>query len=489
MLLTTSHLPADTSEPVLDTTVGGVLRAAAAEAPDLVALVEGVADPAARRRWTYAELLSDAERAAQAFLARFEPGEHVAIWAPNIPEWTIAAFGAALAGLTLVTLNPAYKASELRYVLDQSQAAGLLMVSEFRGNPMAEAFASVRPELPGVREVVDLARFAEFLDSGDVPAELPEVLPDDPAQIQYTSGTTGFPKGALLRHRAITNNARLCMNRLGFGPGDAWVNAMPLFHTAGCVVSTLGPIQARGRIILVPWFDPGLFFDLVEQEGGTASLLVPTMLVACLEHDSFPKRDLSSLRSVLSGGATIPADLVRRVEKEMGVSFDILFGQTESGPVITQTHPTDSPEDTAETLGRPLPMTEVSIRDVETNEVVALDAVGEICTRGYLVMQGYFNMPDATASAIDAGGWLHTGDLGTMDERGYCRITGRVKDMIIRGGENIYPREIEDLLFGHPAVADVAVVGIPDERWGETVAAFVRPATDAAPFDGAALFR
>jgi fatty-acyl-CoA synthase len=489
VLLRTSHIPPDTSEPVLDTTVGGVLRAAAAEAPGAVALVEGVADPAVRRRWTYAELLADAERAAQALLVRFEPGEHVALWAPNIPEWTIAAFGAALAGLTLVTLNPAYKANELRYVLEQSHAAGLLMVPEFRGNPMAEALASVRSELPGVREVVDLTRFDEFLGSGEAPVDLPEVHPDDPAQIQYTSGTTGFPKGALLRHRAITNNARLCMARVGFGPGDAWVNPMPLFHTAGCVVSTLGPIQARGRIVLVPWFDPALFFDLVEQEGGSATLLVPTMLVACLEHESFPTRDLASLRSVLCGGATIPAELVRRVEKEMGVSFDILFGQTESGPVITQTHAVDSTEDKAETLGRPLPRTEVSIRDVTTNEVVPLDAVGEICTRGYLVMQGYFNLPDATAAAIDADGWLHTGDLGAMDERGYCRITGRVKDMIIRGGENIYPREIEDLLFGHPAVADVAVVGIPDGLWGETVAAFVRPAAGAGHLDSAALFQ
>jgi fatty-acyl-CoA synthase len=484
MALTTSHFPPDTSEPVLDTTVGGILREAAAAVPDAVALVEGAPDPSARRRWTYAELLDSAERAAFALRSRFEPGEQVAIWAPNIPEWVVVEFAAALAGVTLVTVNPAYKPAEVRYVLTQSNSSGLLMVPEFRGNPMAATLASVRGELPALREVVDLTGFEEFLASGDAFAAaggtLPDVTPDDPVQIQYTSGTTGFPKGARLAHRAITNNARLCMGRLDFGPDDAWVNPMPMFHTAGCVVATLGPVQARGRIVIAPWFDPALFFDLVEQEGGSATLLVPTMLLACLEHPAFGQRDLRNLRRVVSGGATVPADLVRRVEKEMGVTFDIVFGQTESGPVITQTFPTDAPEDTAGTLGRPLPQTEVSIRSVGSDEVVPIGEVGEICTRGYLVMQGYFEMPEATAAAISADGWLRTGDLGTMDERGYCRIAGRVKDMIIRGGENIYPREIEALLFGHPAVADVAVVGIPDDRWGETVAAFIRPSAGAA---------
>ncbi|HKN91761.1 MAG TPA: AMP-binding protein [Acidimicrobiia bacterium] len=491
MALEISYFPADTSEPVLDTTVGGVLRDAAAEGPDAVALVEGGPDPAVRRRWTYAELLAAAERAALALRSRFEPGEQVAIWAPNIPEWVIVEFGAALAGVTLVTVNPAYKPGEVRYVLGQSKSSGLLMVPEYRGNPMAAALESVRAELPLLREVVDLTRFDEFLASGDAFAAaggaLPEVTPDDPAQIQYTSGTTGFPKGARLAHRAITNNARLCMGRLGFGADDAWVNPMPMFHTAGCVLATLGPVQARGRIVLAPWFEPALFFNLVEQEGGSATLLVPTMLLACLEDPTFPGRDLRSLREVVSGGATVPAELVRRVEKEMGVTFDIVFGQTESGPVITLTFPTDSPEDTAGTLGSPLPQAEVSIRAVAGDEVLPLGEVGEICTRGYLVMQGYFDMPEPTAAAISPDGWLRTGDLGTMDERGYCRIAGRVKDMIIRGGENVYPREIEALLFGHPAVADAAVVGIPDERWGETVAAFVRPAGGAA-LDVAELF-
>jgi len=491
MALAISHFPADRSEPVLDTTVGGILRDAAAATPDAPALIEGSPDPSARRRWTYAGLLAEAERAAHALRSRFEPGEQVAIWAPNIPEWVIVEFGAALAGVTLVTVNPAYKPAEVRYVLTQSRSSGLLMVPEWRGNPMASALESVRAELPGLREVVDLTAFDDFLASGDAHAaaggRLPDVSPDDPAQIQYTSGTTGFPKGARLAHRAITNNARLSMGRLGFTSDDAWVNPMPMFHTAGCVVATLGPVQARGRIVLAPWFDPALFFDLVEQEGGSATLLVPTMLLACLEHPTFPDRNLRPLRSVVSGGATVPAELVRRVEKEMGVTFDIVFGQTESGPVITQTFPTDSPEDTAETLGRPLPQTEVAIRSVADDEILPLGEVGEICTRGYLVMQGYFEMPEATAAAISDDGWLRTGDLGTMDERGYCRIAGRVKDMIIRGGENIYPREIEALLFGHPAVADVAVVGLPDERWGETVAAFVRP-SGAIAVDAGELF-
>ncbi|HEX5503148.1 MAG TPA: AMP-binding protein, partial [Thermomicrobiales bacterium] len=475
-----SYWPADRSEPVRELTVGGLLREAAAAAPDQVALVAGVPDPAARRRWTYAALLAEAERAARALLGRFRPGERVAVWAPNIPEWVVLEYGAALAGLTLVTVNPAYRAQELAYVLRQSGAAGIFLVPEYRTNPLAATLAQVRPELPALREVVLFPDWADFLAAGAAAARLPDVTPDDTAQLQYTSGTTGFPKGARLSHRGIVNNARYCAQRLGAAPGEVWLNVMPLFHTAGCGLVALGAAHGRGAQVLAS-FEPGLALELLERERVTIGGGVPTMLIALLEHPDFPRRDLAALRCVLSGGALVPPDLVRRVEAALGVPFSIVFGTTECSPVLTQTRLDDAPVDRAETIGRALPQTEIQIADPVGGAAVPIGALGELCARGYLVMQGYHDLPEATAAAIDPAGWYHTGDLATMDERGYCRVEGRLKELIIRGGENIYPREIEQVLFAHPAVGDAAVVGVPDERYGEQVAAFVRPAPGGAP--------
>ena len=474
MTLTTSHWPADTSEPVLDTTVGGLLREAAAEAPGRTALVAGVPDPAARRRWTYAELLADAERVARALLARFEPGDRIAVWAPNIPEWVVLELGAGLAGIVVVTVNPAYRAAELAYVLRQSRAAGIFLVDSFRGNPMAASLADVQPDLAELREVVRFEEWDAFLASAPADVALPDVQPGDPAQIQYTSGTTGFPKGAHLHHRGITNNARFTAQRFEVADGDVWLNPMPLFHTGGCVLGALGALWTRSTHVPVLAFDPALVLELIETERVAVMGGVPTMLIAMMEHPDFGERDLSSLRSVLSGGSTVPADLVRRIEAGLGIRFGIVYGQTEASPVITQTRLSDAAEDKAETIGQPQPQQEVKVVDTTTGEVLPVGGLGEICSRGYNTMLGYFELPDATAETIDAEGWLHTGDLATMDDRGYCRIEGRLKDMIIRGGENIYPREIEELLFTHPAVADVAVVGVPDDRFGEEVAAVVR---------------
>jgi fatty-acyl-CoA synthase len=479
--LVQSYWPADTSEPILETTVGDILRDAAARAADATALVEGVPDPAARRRWTYGELLDQAEGVARALLGRFAPGERVAVWANNLPEWVLLEFGAALAGMTLVTVNPAYRSGELAYVLKQSRANGIFLVSEYRGNPMAATLEALRPELAELREAVLFSEWQSFVASGSPTERLPEVRPADPAQIQYTSGTTGFPKGAVLQHRGITNNARLYLQRQGIACGDVCVNPLPLFHTGGCVMLTLGPLQQFATQVLMPFFDPALQLELIEAERGTLLFGVPTMLIAMLEHPDFARRDLSSLRSAYSGGATVPPELVRRIETTLGVPVLIGFGQTETSPVMTMTRLEDTPEDRATSLGQPLPQTEVQIVDPATGQVVPPGTVGELCTRGYLVMDGYFENPTATAAAIDADGWLHTGDLGSMDARGYCSIAGRLKDMIIRGGENIYPREIEQLLFGHPKVADAAVVGLPDPRWGEQVAAFVRPAMGQQP--------
>ena len=477
MDLSVSHWPAEDSSAVAETTVGGVLRAAAAAAPDRVALVAGLPDPALRRRWTYAELLEQSQRVARALATRFAPDERVAVWAPNIPEWVILEFGAALAGLVLVTVNPAYRPAELAFVLNQSGAAGIFLVPEFR-SPMAAFLDEVRPEVPGLRETVLFTEWDDFLASADSGAALPDVRPDDLVQIQYTSGTTGAPKGAELHHRGLTNNARFCFERLGIAPGEVYVNPMPLFHTAGCGLGVLGAVQSQAVHVPVLAFDPAVVLDILESERSNVLIGVPTMLLTLLEHPDVAGRDLSALRCAVSGGSPVPAELVRRVENRFGVRFSIVFGTTECSPLISQARLDDDDADRAETLGQPLPQTEVKVADPDTGDAVALGQVGELCARGYLVMRGYHRAPEATAKAIDADGWYHTGDLASMDRRGYLRVEGRVKDMIIRGGENIYPREIEDALFSHPGVAEAAVVGIPDSTWGEVVAAFVRPAGD-----------
>jgi len=475
--LTTSYWPADTSEPVLGTTVGSVLRAAAAADPGALAMVGGLPDPAARRRWSYGEFLAEAEQGARALAQRFTPGERVAAWAPNLPEWIILEYAAGLAGLVLVTVNPALRPAELAYVLKQSGAAGIFLVPEYR-SPMAKFLDEVRPDLPALRDVVLFTEWDEFLATAPAAADvtLPDVQPDDIAQIQYTSGTTGFPKGAELHHRGLTNNARFYSQRLGLARGDVYVNPMPMFHTSGCAMGVLGTVQSMAVHIPVLAFDPALMLELLETERAMVFGGVPTMIIAMLEHPDLDKRDLSSLRVAVSGGSPVPAGLVRKVEERLGVRFSSVFGTTECSPLVTQVPPDAPEEQRAETLGTPLPQTEVKVADVSTSEPVAPSAVGELCTRGYLVMRGYHDAPEATAEAIDQEGWYHTGDLGSMDQDGYLRIEGRVKDMIIRGGENIYPREIEDVLFAHAAVAEAAVVGVPDERWGEVVAAYIRTA-------------
>ena len=487
MTLSTSYWPADRSQPVLDLTVGDALRDAAAQAPRTTALVQGAVDPAARRRWSYAELLEASERAARALLGRFAPGDRVAVWANNIPEWVILELAAGLAGITIVTVNPALRPQELTYVLGQSQADGIFLIPAYRASPMAEMVQQVRRDLPALREVVSFADWDAFCAEAAPGRALPVVSPDAAAQIQYTSGTTGFPKGAVLHHRGVVNNARLYTARLGLGRGSVFLSAMPLFHTAGCVMSVLGAAVTRGTLILPPYFDPGLMLELVAAERPGILLGAPTMFIMMLDHPDLATTDISSVRQLLTGGAVVPPALAGRVEAEFGAPLSIVFAQTEASPVITQTAPQDTAEDRAHTLGRPLPQTEVKIVDPASGQTVAPGVIGELCTRGYHVMTGYFRDPDKTAAAIDADGWLHTGDLASMDERGYCQIGGRLKDLIIRGGENIYPREIEQVLFEHPTVADVAVVGVPDAKWGEQVAAFVRPAPGRTP-DPAELF-
>lgn len=465
-----------------EVTVGDLLREAREAAPDRVAVIEETSDGTTPcRTWTYAELLEEAERAAVSLLSRFDPGDKVAVWAPNTGTWIVLQQALALAGLVSVPLNPAYRERELVYALNQSGARGLFYSEGHRGFDMESMVQQLRAECPDLQDTCCLRDWSDFVDGAQDDVALPEVAPRDPLAILYTSGTTGQPKGAYLHHMGVVNQAHLVTQRAGLSDGGVWVNAMPLYHMAGCGVTSLGVISQYGTHVVMPEFDPGEMLRIFEVHGGTHSLLVPTMLIALLEHPDLGRRRLDSIETIMSGASAVPADLVRRTTTTLNCRFSILFGQAETHGVITQTGVGDSAEDQSSTIGQPLPWIEVRVADVDTGAVVPTGDHGEICCRGYQNMLEYYRMPEATAATIDEDGWLHTGDLGAMDDRGFLQITGRLKEMIIRGGLNIYPREIEDVLFAHPAVAEVAVVGIPDERWGEQVAAVIRLTDGAEP--------
>jgi len=350
----------------------------------------------------------------------------------------------------------------------------LFMVPEYRGNPMQEIAAKAVAGNDAIREVVNLEDAGALCRiEGEAPV-LPDVAPHDPVQIQYTSGTTGFPKGAVLTHRNLTNNARLYGVRAESTPQSVWPVFMPLFHTVGCAMCVLGALQVGCKILVIKVFDPGVVLALVQAEKVTELLGVPTMLLALVEAQKQVQANVETVNVAISGGSMVAPDLVRSVRETFQCEFETVYGQTETSPVICQHHSTDTIEEICNSVGQPLPQTEASIRSVAENAVVPVGTVGEICVRGYLTMTKYHNNPDGTAAAIDGDNWLHTGDLGTMDSRGYIRITGRVKEMIIRGGENLFPAEIENTLLEHEAVAEVAVVGLPDDKWGEIVACFVR---------------
>jgi fatty-acyl-CoA synthase len=468
---------ADTNQ---DGTVGEMLRSLAGDLPERPALVF-VEPGGTARSWTYGSLLGTATEVARALLTRFRPGERVAIWAPNCAEWVLLQHGCALAGIVLVTLNPAYLASEVEYALRQARVAGVFYAESYRDVHMSKIVDDVSPLLPELREQIALDEWAPFLSSADPSVALPDVEPGDVAQIQYTSGTTGNPKGVLLHHRGIVGSARRVADRAGIGDGWVSVNAMPLFHIGGCGTMELGTFSKRGTFVLAPGFDAAHILELVGNYRADIILAVPTMLIALLDHPDRGRRDLSCLKTVMSGGAAVPAELVRRVRKTFDCRFTITYGQTETcGPII-QTSLDDGEREQAETVGRALPGAEVRIVDPVTMEAVPHGEQGEICTRGEQTMRGYFDRPEDTAEAINHEQWLRSGDLGSMDALGFISITGRIKDMIIRGGEKIYPREVEDVLFSHPGIRDAAVVGIPDDQWGERVAAVIMPTDMDAP--------
>jgi fatty-acyl-CoA synthase len=438
-------------------TVGDVLRRAAERAPGR----DGLVDADGGRRWTYAELLADSERVARALLARFTPGERVAACTPNRPELVLLQFGAALAGLTLVPLNPLLRRGELQYVLGHAGAAGILAAEEHRGHRIADTIASL--DLPALRDVIVPGAGWDALLAGAGDAQLPHVGPDDLGQIQFTSGTTGNPKGVRITHRGMVLTAEAFAEREHVADGAAWVNPMPLFHTAGNVLGTLGATWACAPHVALP-FEPARTLATAAAERAGMLSAAPTLLHTMLEHPSFADADLGALEVVMTGGSTVEPSFVRRVEEGFGARLSITFGMTETCGAAMVTAPEDAQADRETTVGRPLAHTEVRIADN-----------GELCLRGPRVTPGYHDLPEETERAIDADGWLHTGDLASMDERGYVRIQGRLKDMIKRGGENIAPAEVEACLAEHPAVAEAAVVGLPDERWGEVVVAYVRP--------------
>ena len=405
---------------------------------------------------------------------RFFRGEKIVVWAPNISQWIILEYACALAGLVVVTANPSFQEPELRYVLEQSGATGLFLVDNYRGNPMRKiAYKAIKGNSV-VKEMTNLLDGDALYRRAGETNQLPDIPPSDPAQIQYTSGTTGFPKGAVLSHNNLVNNARLFCKRKKVGQHSIWANFMPLFHTAGCATGTLGCLQAACRMILIQGFDANVLAKIIEQEGITTFFAVPTMLVGLLEAIEIQPRNMKSLEVISTGGAPVAPELVRQVRTKLGCHLLTAFGQTEASPMISLNHDDVTLDDICETAGQPLPRTAVSIRSPETNSVLPLNTVGEICAKSYGVMIGYHDNPEATEAAIDDNNWLHTGDLGMMDLRGFIRVTGRVKDMIIRGGENHFPAEIESVMLEHPAVNEIAIVGLPDPKWGEIIAAFIR---------------
>jgi fatty-acyl-CoA synthase len=460
--------------PLRELSVGDALREAAAAAPERPAVL----DPASERRVSYGELLAQSERVARALLTRFSPGEHVAACMPNVLEFLLLQFGAALAGMVLIPVPPALRSRDLAHILGASHATGVFFAPEFRGASLTKLIAQLQAELPELREAVSLEDWPLFLAAAPTDGELPAVDPDHPSQIQFTSGSTGAPKGAVLHHRGLLTGAQFVAEALELKSDDVWLACLPLCYIAGCAITVLAALQARATLVLCD-FDPGPVLSLIESEQATVTLLAAAMVQMLLEHEDSSTRDLSSLRLVSVGGSAIAPDLARAAEAALGVSLTVMYGLTEACGIVAQTRIDDGEQDRHQTIGRPHPHVEIKIADPDRGLEVPPETAGELLLRGHSVMSGYLDMPEATAEAIDTDGWLHTGDLATLDQRGYLRITGRLKEIINRGARKIAPGEIEALLNSHPSVALSAVIGVPDQRLGEEIAAFIRPAPGA----------
>ena len=488
--LSYAHGPGTT--PLLGQTIGACLRATAAEHPGREAVVsceQGV-------RLTYAELDAAVDRVAAGLLARgIEAGDRVGVWAPNCVEWMLVQYGTARIGAILVNVNPAYRTHELAYALEQSGVGLLFSAPEFKTSDYRAMVTEVRGDLPGLAEVV----FFGDADWAELPATTPDAEAladrearldrDDAINIQYTSGTTGFPKGATLTHHNILNNGFLVGELCGYSEEDRIGVPVPFYHCFGMVMGNLAAVSHGACVVIpAPGFDPVSTLRAVAAERCTSLYGVPTMFIAMLAEEGFDEHDLSSLRTGIMAGSPCPSETMREVVERMHMGeVSIAYGMTETSPVSTQTRVDDPLERRVSTIGRVGPHLEVKVIDPETGGSVPRGQTGELCTRGYSVMLGYWEQPEKTAEAIDAAGWMHTGDLATMDDEGYVSIVGRSKDMVIRGGENVYPREVEEFLHTHPDVADAQVVGVPDARYGEELCAWLQLRSGAGELDAAAV--
>jgi fatty-acyl-CoA synthase len=488
-------VPDPAAEPAMvELTVGDLLDRSATRWPDHEAVVfSAYEDMGISGRWSFEELRRRARRVGKALMASgIEPGERFGIWATNIPQWLELQFGAAYVGAVVVPMNPLYRAGEVEFVLAKSKAAACFVLPENRGASLWDITVAATAGLDHVRLLVPIGgadgapSWEEWLASGDgldedrLERRRAEVQPTDTSQIQFTSGTTGFPKGAELSHAGIVNNARLFAHRARLPQHGRHSNPMPYFHCGGCVMSTLGSIATGSAQMPAVTFDPARISRTIEAESCTSASMVPTMMIGLEEQVAKDGRDLGSLQIVVTGGSPVPPEVSRRWMERYGVGINNTYGMTECSPVICATLPGDSVELQTETVGPPLPHIEVEIVEPGGIEPVPIGTEGELRSRSAMVMAGYWDNPEASAEAIDPDGFMRSGDLARMDENGYVSITGRAKEMIIRGGENIYPAEIENAIRELGAVADAAVIGVPDQRYGEVCAAYVRLVEGAA---------
>lgn len=486
----TSYASGADTTPLLEETIGHNFERTASAHPDVEALV----DVPSGRRWTYAELDAEIDLVARALMASgIRQGDRVGIWAPNCAEWTILQYATAKVGAILVTINPAYRTHELAYVLQHSGARLLISATEFKASDYRAMVAEVRPDVPDLAEVVflgsedweQLRRRADRVTDAELRQRMADLTPSDAINIQYTSGTTGSPKGAVLSHRNILNNGFFVTDLINLGPGDRLCIPVPFYHCFGMVMGNLG-CTTHGATMVIPaaGFDPAATLAAVEAERCTALYGVPTMFIAMLGHPDLAHRDVSSLRTGIMAGSPCPVEVMKRCLDELNMSeVGIAYGMTETSPVSCQTLVDDTLERRTATVGRAHPHVEIKIVDPATGAIVQRGETGEFCTRGYSVMNGYWRDDDRTREAVDSEGWMHTGDLAVMRDDGYCQIVGRIKDMVIRGGENVYPREIEEFLHTHPDIDDVQVIGVPDAKYGEEICAWIKMRAGAEPLD------
>ncbi|WP_159838760.1 AMP-binding protein [Nocardia sp. CY41] len=478
--------------PLLGDTIGGNLDRTVAAFPDREALV----DRPSGRRWTYRALGAAVDALACGLADQgIGKGDRVGIWAPNCAEWFIVQYATAKIGAILVNINPAYRTSELRYVLRQAGVRMLVAAERFKSSDYVAMIEQVRPDCPALTEVLVLGTPAwdalthTTIDADRLTTLAARLSADDPINIQYTSGTTGFPKGATLSHHNILNNGYFVGELCGYTEQDRICVPTPFYHCFGMVMGNLASTSHGAAIVIpVPSFDPKATLAAVAAERCTSLYGVPTMFIDMLAELDTAAVDLSTLRTGIMAGSPCPVEVMKRVIGRMGMrEVSICYGMTETSPVSTQTRRDDGIDRRTATVGRVGPHLEVKIIDPATGLTVPRGEPGELCTRGYSVMLGYWDDPEKTAEAIDAARWMHTGDIGVMDAEGYVAVTGRIKDMVIRGGENIYPREIEEFLYTHPDILDAQVIGVPDPKYGEELMAWVRMREGATPLDAAAL--